>query len=222
MSSRQKNSWAGFLPKTAVVMSRKEPEGGVVATSDVLGRVRADLERDRPSKLAAQAGDLVAGEGNPRAELLFVGEAPGEEEVAERRPFVGKSGQLLDRMIDALGLKRGEVYLTNVVKFRPPGNRQPEADEIEAFLPYLIREIEAIRPKVIVALGTTAAHALAGIREPISELRGKFRDCHGVRLMPTFHPSYLLRNPAAKKDVWSDLQAVARELGIVIPPAKKG
>jgi DNA polymerase len=158
------------------------------------------------------------GEGSSQAELVFVGESPGEQEDQQGRPFVGKSGQLLDRMIQAMGLQREQVYVCNVVKCRPPGNRNPEADEIAACSPFLARQLDVIRPKVVVALGKFAAQTLLQTDAPISNLRGNFFPYrNGSKLMPTFHPAYLLRNPESKREAWEDLQQVAAELGIKIP-----
>ncbi|HUP58728.1 MAG TPA: uracil-DNA glycosylase, partial [Bdellovibrionota bacterium] len=166
---------------------------------------------------------IVIGEGNPRARLVFVGEGPGEQEDIQGRPFVGKAGQLLDRMIEAMGLKRSDVFILNVVKCRPPGNRNPEPDEIASCEPFLYRQLDAIRPEVIVALGKFAAQTLLKTEERISSLRGRFhaipRSGHisGAKLMPTFHPAYLLRNPASKREAWDDLKKVAQELRLEIP-----
>jgi DNA polymerase len=169
-------------------------------------------------KLCQSRKNLVVGEGNPNAELVFVGEGPGEQEDLQGRPFVGKAGQLLDRMIQAMGLQREQVYICNVVKCRPPGNRNPEPDEIAACSPFLARQLDVIRPKVVVALGKFAAQTLLQTETPISKLRGNFFPYrNGAKLMPTFHPAYLLRNPESKREAWEDLQQVATELGIKIP-----
>jgi DNA polymerase len=162
----------------------------------------------------------VFGVGNPQARLVFVGEAPGRDEDLQGEPFVGDAGQLLTRIIQAMGLQRSEVYICNVLKCRPPGNRNPNPDEIEECHPFLLRQLNAIRPAAVVALGTFAAHILLGTKEPISKLRGQFHDYHGVPLMPTFHPAYLLRNPAMKKEVWQDMRQVMRLLGIELPQKK--
>ena len=155
---------------------------------------------------------LVFGEGNPQAELVFVGEAPGADEDAQGRPFVGLAGQLLTKSIGAMGLQREEVYICNILKCRPPGNRNPQPDEIAACEPFLIRQLRAIRPKIICALGTFAAHTLLKSEAPISVLRGRFHSYQGISLMPTYHPAYLLRNPGAKKQVWEDVQMVMQAL----------
>jgi DNA polymerase len=153
--------------------------------------------------------------GNARAELVFVGEAPGRDEDIKGEPFVGRAGQLLTEIITkGMGLRREEVYIANVVKCRPPENRNPEAEEIAACEPFLVKQLELIQPRVIVALGTFAAQTLLKTRTPITRLRGVWHTYHGVRVMPTFHPAYLLRNPQDKKIVWKDIQEVMRELGI--------
>ena len=155
---------------------------------------------------------VVFGIGNPHAELMFAGEAPGRDEDRQGEPFVGRAGQLLTRIIEAMGLKRQDVYIANVIKCRPPNNRNPEADEIARCEPYLIRQIELVKPRLIVALGTFAAQTLLQTKLPISQLRGRFHTYQGVKLMPTFHPAFLLRNPERKRAVWEDMQAVQREL----------
>jgi DNA polymerase len=155
---------------------------------------------------------VVFGIGNPQAELMFVGEAPGRDEDLQGEPFVGRAGQLLTRIIEAIGMKRQDVYIANVIKCRPPNNRNPEADEIARCEPYLIRQIALVQPRLIVALGTFAAQTLLKTKLPISQLRGRFHTYQGVRVMPTFHPAFLLRNPDRKRAVWEDMQAVQREL----------
>lgn len=155
---------------------------------------------------------VVFGVGNPKAELMFVGEAPGRDEDLQGEPFVGRAGQLLTRIIEAMGLKRRDVYIANVIKCRPPNNRNPQEDEIARCEPYLIRQVELIKPRVLVALGTYAAQTLLKTNLPISQLRGRFHSYHGSKLMPTFHPAFLLRNPERKRDVWEDMQIVQREI----------
>jgi DNA polymerase len=155
---------------------------------------------------------VVFGVGNPEAELMFVGEAPGRDEDLQGEPFVGRAGQLLTRIIEAIGLRRQDVYIANVIKCRPPNNRNPQEDEIARCEPYLRRQIELVRPRIIVALGTFAAQTLLKTAQPISQLRGRFHTYHGVKLMPTFHPAFLLRNPERKRAVWEDMQLVQREL----------
>ncbi len=181
--------------------------------SDALLAVRRDLGDCTRCKLAAGRTRLVFGVGDPAADLVFVGEGPGADEDREGEPFVGKAGQLLTRMIEAMGFRREQVYIANVVKCRPPGNRNPEPDELAACEPFLRAQLEAIRPRVIVALGKFAAQTLLRDTTPISRLRGRWAEYQGVRLMPTFHPAYLLRSPEEKKRAWEDLQLVMKELG---------
>lgn len=160
----------------------------------------------------------VPGEGNPRPHLLFVGEAPGEEEDRLGRPFVGKAGQLLDKMIAGMGLARSQVFIANVLKCRPPRNRTPLPPEVAACLPYLRAQIELLAPQVICCLGKPATQALLGATDPIGRLRGRFFDYRGTPVMPTYHPSYLLRTPADKALAWKDLQQIMRRLGLPLPP----
>lgn len=152
--------------------------------------------------------NLVFGEGNVRAKLFFVGEAPGVEEDLKGAPFVGRAGQLLTKIIEAIGLKRGEVYIGNILKCRPPNNRDPSLQEIEACEHWLLEQLEIVKPKVICALGKFAAQTLLKTKEPITTLRGRFHDYHGIKLMSTFHPAYLLRNPVDKRAVWEDMKKV--------------
>jgi DNA polymerase len=162
---------------------------------------------------------LVFGDGSPTARLMFVGEGPGADEDAQGLPFVGKAGQLLNNMIAAMGLRREEVYIANVVKCRPPGNRVPEQEEGATCTPFLFRQIDVIRPQVLVALGATAATWLLGARQPLAGLRGRVHSVRGTKLIVTYHPAYLLRDPRQKKEAWADLQIAMRELGLK-PPAK--
>ena len=177
-----------------------------------LEAVRTELGDCRRCPLGDRRQHLVFGEGNPSAELVFVGEAPGADEDAQGRPFVGRAGQLLTKIIAAMGLKREEVYICNILKCRPPGNRNPLPDEIAACEPFLIRQLGVIRPRVICAMGSIAAHALLKSEAPISVLRGRFHSYQGIPLMPTYHPAYLLRNPGAKKQVWEDVQGIMKRL----------
>ena len=151
---------------------------------------------------------VVFGVGNPNADLMFVGEAPGADEDEQGEPFVGRAGQLLTKIIEAIGLKREDVYIANVIKCRPPGNRNPEPDEVAECQPFLFRQIDAIKPKVIVALGKFAAQALLQSTDPITRVRGRSFTYRGATLIPTFHPAYLLRNPSAKREVWEDMKKV--------------
>jgi len=185
--------------------------------SEHLLAIRREMGECTRCKLAPGRRKLVFGVGNPKAELMFVGEGPGADEDAQGEPFVGKAGQLLTKMIEAMGFRREEVYIANVVKCRPPGNRDPEPDEIESCEPFLKAQIAAIGPRVIVALGRFAVQTLLRDGAPISRQRGKWRAYEGVRLMPTFHPAYLLRNPPEKKKAWDDLQLVMKEFGKTVP-----
>jgi DNA polymerase len=189
----------------------------LLSNQDSLDKVAIDLQGCTRCKLCEQRKNVVVGEGNLRAKLVFVGEGPGEQEDIQARPFVGKAGQLLDRMICAMGLQRSDVYIVNVVKCRPPGNRNPELDEIEACSPFLHRQLDSIQPQVVVALGKFAAQTLLQTDERITRLRGRFFQYRGAKLMPTFHPAFLLRNPNAKREAWQDLKAVAHELGLALP-----
>jgi len=186
--------------------------------ADELRRIREEIGECGDCRLKKGRTNLVFGEGDPYADLMFVGEAPGADEDAQGRPFVGRAGQLLTDVIQkGMKLDRNRVYITNVVKCRPPDNRDPEPEEIEACLPVLVRQIETVRPKVIVALGRVAAHALTGAKAPITRLRGQWHEFRGISLMPTFHPSYLLRNPKAKRDVWEDVKQVMKKLNLPLP-----
>jgi DNA polymerase len=160
---------------------------------------------------------IVFGDGNPAARIFFVGEGPGADEDEQGIPFVGKAGQLLNNMINAMGLKREEVYIANVVKCRPPGNRAPEPDEANTCTPFLFRQIIAVRPELIVALGATAATYLLGHKQPLAGLRGRLQSWRGTKLVVTYHPAYLLRDPRQKKEAWADLQIAMRELGLKSP-----
>jgi len=176
--------------------------------------IRSDMGDCKRCDLSALRSNLVFGEGNPEADLVFAGEAPGADEDMQGRPFVGRAGQLLTRIIEAMGLKREDVYICNILKCRPPGNRNPKPEEIEKCEPFLIRQIESIKPKAISALGTFAAKTLLKTDAPISMLRGRFHLYHDIQLMPTYHPAYLLRNPGAKKLVWQDMQMIMEEMGL--------
>ena len=177
--------------------------------TETLDAVRADLGDCTRCKLHGLGRrQIVFGVGNPRAELMFVGEGPGHDEDVQGIPFVGRAGQLLTKIIEAINYRRDEVYIANVVKCRPPENRNPEPDEVATCRPFLLRQIAAIRPRVIVALGSVAAQALLETRDPISRLRGRVYLCGGARLIATFHPAYLLRSPERKRDTWEDMKKV--------------
>ncbi len=180
-----------------------------------MAEVQALIGNCKKCRLHELRKNIVVGEGNPKAELMFIGEGPGEEEDNTGRPFVGRAGQLLTKIIEAMKLKREDVYIANIVKCRPPNNRTPSEDEIISCAPYLMEQISVIKPKVIVALGAPSTCTLFNQKIKISAVRGKFYDWkYGVKLMPTFHPAYLLRNPVDKKLVWEDMQKVMEFLGI--------
>ena len=198
----------------------REPEKKLPYADFDLPTLTADAESCTKCSLHETRNSVVFGVGNTSADLMFIGEAPGADEDRQGEPFVGRAGQLLTQIIEAgMKLKRSEVYIANILKCRPPGNRNPAPDEVETCNPYLIRQIELIQPKVIVALGSFAAQMLLGTKTGITRLRGEFHECSVAGLnfpphkkppvvMPTFHPAYLLRNPNAKRDVWEDIQQV--------------
>lgn len=163
-------------------------------------------------RLCEQRRSVVFGEGDSGARVMFIGEGPGAEEDRSGRPFVGQAGKVLDAMIRAMGLARTEVYITNIVKCRPPGNRNPKEEEVAACAPYLDRQIELIRPDVIVALGKPASHRLTGTRKPIGALRGTWHSYKRIPMMPVFHPAFMLRNPLAKREAWNDLKLIVKRL----------
>lgn len=196
----------------------RNPESGVADPQKALKLIREDLgdcTRCKLHKLGRK--QIVFGVGNPKADLMFVGEGPGADEDAQGEPFVGRAGQLLNNMIKAMGLRREDVYIANVVKCRPPGNRTPERDECETCSPFLLRQIATIKPKVIVALGAVAAKTLLAINAPMAELRGRWYDFRGTKLAVTYHPAFLLRDPRQKKEAWKDLQMAMKELELKAP-----
>jgi uracil-DNA glycosylase family 4 len=196
---------AASVPTAA---SAPERRGGQVG----LKLVREELGECTRCKLAPGRKQIVFGVGNPEADLVFVGEAPGADEDEQGEPFVGAAGQLLTRMIAAMGFSRADVYICNVIKCRPPYNRNPEPDEVAACEPFLKKQLQALSPRMIVALGKFAAQALCRESTPITRLRGNLRVYEGIPVMPTYHPAYLLRTPEAKRQAWQDLQAVLAEL----------
>jgi uracil-DNA glycosylase family 4 len=208
---------------TGVVMEvAGEPAEAVRVARVALPQIRSDLGECTRCKLHGTRRSIVFGVGADDAPLMFVGEAPGEQEDKRGEPFVGPAGELLDKMIEAMGWSRASVYIANILMCRPPNNRNPQSDEVAACKPFLEAKIRAIAPRVIVALGRPSANTLLGTDAPISALRGKFHDRHGVKVMPTFHPAYLLREPDRKRDAWADLKLVMAELarlGIVAPGA---
>jgi uracil-DNA glycosylase len=197
---------AGESPDPAPSPQRRAP-------GEALAALRAHIGDCTRCPLHAQGRrQVVFGVGNPDAQLMFVGEAPGADEDVQGVPFVGRAGQLLTKIIEAIGLSRDDVYIANVIKCRPPQNRNPEQDEVDTCEPFLFRQIDIIKPKVIVALGKFGAQTLLRTLDPISRLRGRVYDYRGAKLVPTFHPAYLLRNPASKREVWEDMKLVKKLL----------
>ena len=208
-------TYAVNAPQAAATTSGNVPESGKPAESrsERLMAVRAELGECTRCKLSRGRQNIVFGEGNPGAVLMFVGEGPGYEEDQQGRPFVGAAGQLLtDIIVKGMKLRRDDVYICNIVKCRPPDNRNPEPDEIEACEPFLIKQFQVIKPKFIIALCNVAVKTLIKTKEGITSLRGRWHTYQGIPLMPTFHPAYLLRNPADKKLVWEDIKKVIAKM----------
>ena len=209
---------AAVLPAEELIEISATPDA-LADPAQGLRAIREDIGDCTRCRLAKQGRkQIVFGVGNPRAELMFIGEAPGADEDQQGEPFVGRAGQLLNNMIKAMGLRREDIYIANIIKCRPPGNRTPERDECETCSPFLMRQIATIRPKAVVALGAVAAKTLLAINAPMTELRGKWYDFRGTRLAVTYHPAFLLRDPRQKKEAWKDLQMVMKDLGLVAPP----
>jgi uracil-DNA glycosylase family 4 len=207
------------IPTEDLLEISTRPESAFADPALGLRAIREDIGDCTRCRLATQGRkQIVFGVGNPRAELMFIGEAPGADEDQKGEPFVGRAGQLLNNMIKAMGLQREDIYIANIIKCRPPGNRTPERDECETCSPFLMRQIATIKPKVLVALGAVAAKTLLAINAPMSELRGKWYDFRGTKLAVTYHPAFLLRDPRQKKEAWKDLQMVMKDLGLVAPP----
>jgi DNA polymerase len=202
---------ANEAPMPRVVMNESMFDG-MPSGADSLDAIRADLTDCCRCKLAPTRTNLVFGSGNPHAKLMFVGEAPGADEDEQGLPFVGRAGQLLTKIIDSIGMRREEVFICNILKCRPPGNRNPEPDEIAACEQFLFRQIAAVKPHVICALGAFGAQTLLRTTQPIGRLRGQLIDYRGVKLMATFHPAYLLRNPNEKRKVWEDMKIIRNYL----------
>ena len=206
--------------KTRKVFSAPPQIAGAVPVEEraaALQAIREDLGDCTRCALHKGRHTIVFGVGNPAARLMFVGEGPGADEDAQGEPFVGRAGQLLNNMIAAMGLKREECYIANIVKCRPPGNRTPEPDEANTCTPFLFRQIDVVRPQVLVALGATAATYLLGARQPLAGLRGRVHAYRGMSLIVTYHPAFLLRDPRQKKEAWADLQIAMKELGLKAP-----
>ncbi|MBZ5536957.1 MAG: uracil-DNA glycosylase [Acidobacteriia bacterium] len=198
-------------PQTRSLFSPVQPS----SREETLEEIRSDLGDCQRCKLAPLRKHIVFGTGHPRAALMFVGEAPGADEDEQGLPFVGRAGQLLTRIIEAISLKREDVYICNVIKCRPPENRAPERDEIDSCEPFLRRQIESVRPKVIVCLGSPAMQTLLKIKTGITQIRGQWLDYDGIKLMATFHPAYCLRWPDKKREVWEDMKKVREYLRFV-------
>jgi uracil-DNA glycosylase len=209
---------APVVENSIFAVAKPKPESGIADPAQALRVIREDIGDCTRCRLSKQGRkQIVFGVGNPNADLMFIGEAPGADEDQQGEPFVGRSGQLLTNMIKAMGLRREDIYIANIIKCRPPGNRTPERDECETCSPFLMRQIAVVKPKAIVALGAVAAKTLLAINAPMSEFRGRWYDFQGTKLAVTFHPAYLLRDPRQKKETWKDLQMVMKELGLAIP-----
>ncbi len=218
MTPRSKAAIAVPVEENISEVAMPKPESGVADPVQALRLIREDLGDCTRCRLSKQGRkQIVFGVGSPNAELMFIGEAPGADEDQQGEPFVGRAGQLLNNMIKAMGLRREDVYIANIIKCRPPGNRTPERDECETCSPFLMRQIAAIKPRAIVALGAVAAKTLLAINTPMSEFRGRWFDFRGTKLAVTYHPAFLLRDPRQKKETWKDLQMVMKELGLAIP-----
>lgn len=201
------------MPSSSPMVMKSDIRHIPKAKALALDELRLKLGDCHRCRLSAGRTNIVFGEGNPSARLMFIGEGPGRDEDAQGRPFVGEAGQLLTRLIGRMGFKREEVYIANIVKCRPPENRTPEDDEIAHCLPFVLDQIRIVAPAVVMALGRVAAHALLGIKTPIGRLRGSLHHFEGIPVMPTFHPAYLLRNPKDKVLVWSDALKVLELMG---------
>jgi uracil-DNA glycosylase family 4 len=210
--SRERAASSGEAQARERAASRDDGLGADRAPLQDLESVRAEIGDCQRCKLAPKRTNIVFGSGNPSAELVFVGEAPGYDEDQQGLPFVGRAGQLLTKIIESINLKREDVYICNVLKCRPPENRNPEPDEVAACNPFLKKQLAAIRPKIVCCLGTFAAQTVMQTAAPISRLRGKFFDLDGIRVIATFHPAYLLRSPEKKREVWEDMKQIRAEL----------
>jgi DNA polymerase len=212
--------FAAPISPASLALATDGSAAAVAAAGETLEEIRADLGECCRCGLGRTRTNLVFGVGNPHARLVFVGEAPGRDEDLQGEPFVGEAGQILTRLITRMGFTREDVYICNVLKCRPPNNRDPQKDEIEQCGPFMLRQVKSIGPEVIVALGAFAAHTLLHSTVPISKLRGKFHDYHGIPLMPTYHPSFLLRNRgnnAVYWTVWEDMAQVLKRLNMPVP-----
>lgn len=214
---------AADIPEESdAILEAAPPPLPVIASGDkpaALKAIRDDIGDCTRCKLHKQRKNIVFGVGDVNADIMFIGEGPGADEDAQGEPFVGRAGQLLNNMIKAMGISREQVYIANVVKCRPPGNRTPERDECETCMPFLMRQIAVIRPKIIVALGAVAAKNLLGMNDSMANLRGRIYDFRDTKLAVTYHPAFLLRDPRQKGEAWKDLQMVMKHLGME-PPRK--
>jgi uracil-DNA glycosylase family 4 len=223
----------GHVPSLAVALAEHELAAPIFTPSNniedeemtpekALKAIREDIGDCTRCPLHKQGRkQIVFGVGNPRADIMFVGEAPGADEDQQGEPFVGRAGQLLNNMISAMGISRQDVYIANIIKCRPPGNRTPERDECETCSPFLMRQIQVVKPKIIVALGAVAAKTLLGVNDAMVNLRGRIYDFKNTKLAVTYHPAYLLRDPRQKKEAWKDLQMVMKYLGMPMPSPKE-
>jgi len=205
------------VPSSLHEYSRPATDGVVAELAAIEARAKVCV---KCGELSRCRHSVVFGVGSPRAEIMFVGEAPGHDEDMQGEPFVGRAGELLTKIIVAMGFRREDVYIANVLKCRPPQNRTPLPDEITNCLPYLLSQIELIQPKIIVALGATAVRSLLDVQLGITKMRGHWYTFRDIPIMPTFHPAYLLRNPPAKKEVWDDMKAVLQKLGRELPKSR--
>jgi len=221
LSLHSSQSVARSASPTSRTVTEERPVGPAAAEGEgpketmpvtTLESIRAEIGDCQRCKLAPKRTNIVFGSGNPNAELVFVGEAPGSDEDQQGLPFVGRAGQLLTKIIESINLKREDVYICNVLKCRPPENRNPEPDEVASCNPFLKKQLATIRPKVVCCLGTFAAQTVLQTVAPISKLRGKFFDIDGMRIIATFHPAYLLRSPDKKREVWEDMKQIRAEL----------
>lgn len=215
------SGWSGFDCTQRCFTVMENWGQAPVSSQETLEDIRADLGDCRRCKLWTKRNNIVFGTGDPGARLVFVGEGPGYDEDQQGEPFVGAAGRLLTRIIEATGLTRDQVYICNIIKCRPPGNRNPEADEIETCSPFLKRQLKAIAPDYICALGTFAAQTILESHDSISRLRGRLHDCMGIKVIPTYHPAYLLRNPDKKRDVWEDMKLLMQAMGLPLPQKRK-
>lgn len=197
-----------YPAESAKSLSLFEEDYSQTSTDDSLEKIRQDMGDCQRCKLCSTRTNIVFGSGNPEARLVFVGEAPGADEDVQGLPFVGRAGQLLTKIIESINLKREDVYICNVIKCRPPNNRFPEKDEISTCSQFLLRQLEVIRPKIICCLGAAAAQTILKTKSSVGWIRGRFQDYRGAKLIVTYHPAYLLRNPDAKKDVWEDMKKI--------------